>query len=133
MSLLVTGIRLPFDEPETAALDRARRLTGLLSSETEAAVCRVDADAARSPAYIRCVWTHPATRRHLRKSCRCRLCVIKKMQGLPFRTAKSALRTVRSSWVSALPDCSRRTRSPGTASVRSYSSAAAIWTSATGR
>ena len=47
MSLLVTGIRLPFDEPETAALDRARRLTGLLSSETEAAVCRVSIDARR--------------------------------------------------------------------------------------
>ena len=47
MSLLVTGIRLPFDEPETAALDRARRLTGLLSSETEAAVCCVSIDARR--------------------------------------------------------------------------------------
>ncbi len=46
MSLLVTGIRLPFDEPETAALDRARRLTGLQTTY-EAAVCRVSIDARR--------------------------------------------------------------------------------------
>lgn len=47
MSILVTGIRLPFDEPEALALHQARRLTGLVSDETQAAVCRVSIDARR--------------------------------------------------------------------------------------
>ena len=47
MSLIVSGIRLPFDEPEAAALEKARRLTGLSERDTEAAVCRVSIDARR--------------------------------------------------------------------------------------
>ena len=34
MSLLVSNIRLPFDEPEAQAIAEARRLTGLVSDET---------------------------------------------------------------------------------------------------
>ena len=47
MSLMVTNIRLPFDEPEAQALAEARRLTGLTGSEVQAAVCRVSIDARR--------------------------------------------------------------------------------------
>lgn len=45
MSILVSGIRLPFDEPETAALAEAGRLTGL--PDADAAVSRVSIDARR--------------------------------------------------------------------------------------
>ena len=47
MSLMVTNIRLPFDEPEAQALAEARRLTGLTGSDVQAAVCRVSIDARR--------------------------------------------------------------------------------------
>ena len=45
MSILVSNIRLPFDEPEALALAQARRLTGL--DEAQAAVSRVSIDARR--------------------------------------------------------------------------------------
>ena len=133
MSLLVTGIRLPFDEPETAALDRARRLTGLLSSETEAAVCRVSIDARRGQ--ISRVYSvrldAPCDEKALAEKLQMPSVRYKEnvRPAVPHGEKRLAHRPV----VSALPDCSRRTRSPGTASARSYSSAAAIWTSATGR
>ncbi|MFR5362325.1 MAG: hypothetical protein ACLTGV_11585 [Butyricicoccus sp.] len=47
MSLMVTGIRLPFDLPEQAAIAEARRLTGLTANDIQAAVCRVSIDARR--------------------------------------------------------------------------------------
>ena len=47
MSLTVSNIRLPFDEPEQQAIAEARRLTGLLSDGTQAAVSRVSIDARR--------------------------------------------------------------------------------------
>ena len=47
MSLIVSGIRLPFDAPEELALSEARRLTGLASDSAQAAVCRVSIDARR--------------------------------------------------------------------------------------
>lgn len=47
MSLLVSNIRLPFDEPEAQAIAEARRLTGLVSNETQAVVSRVSIDARR--------------------------------------------------------------------------------------
>lgn len=47
MSLTVSNIRLPFDEPEQQAVAEARRLTGLVSDETQAAVSRVSIDARR--------------------------------------------------------------------------------------
>ena len=47
MSLLVSNIRLPFDEPEAQAIAEARRLTGLVSDETKAVVSRVSIDARR--------------------------------------------------------------------------------------
>ncbi|MDO4269608.1 MAG: NAD(P)-binding protein [Eubacteriales bacterium] len=47
MSIFVTGVRLPFDLPEQQALAEARRLTGLVSDEVQAAVCRVSIDARR--------------------------------------------------------------------------------------
>lgn len=47
MSLIVSNIRLPFDVPEEQALREARRLTGLLSDETQAAVSRASIDARR--------------------------------------------------------------------------------------
>ena len=47
MSLLVSNIRLPFDEPEAQAIAEARRLTGLVSDETQAVVSRVSIDARR--------------------------------------------------------------------------------------
>ena len=47
MSLIISNIRLPFDVPEEQALAEARRLTGLISDEVQAAVCRVSIDARR--------------------------------------------------------------------------------------
>ncbi|HIX90250.1 MAG TPA: hypothetical protein H9845_05095 [Candidatus Agathobaculum pullicola] len=47
MSLMVSNIRLPFDVPEEQALAEARRLTGLHSNDTQAAVYRVSIDARR--------------------------------------------------------------------------------------
>lgn len=47
MSLLVSNIRLPFDEPEAQAIAEARRLTGLVSDETQAVASRVSIDARR--------------------------------------------------------------------------------------
>ena len=47
MSLLVSNIRLLFDEPEAQAIAEARRLTGLVSNETQAVVSRVSIDARR--------------------------------------------------------------------------------------
>lgn len=47
MSLLVSNIRLPFDEPEAQAIAEARRLTGLVSNETQAVASRVSIDARR--------------------------------------------------------------------------------------
>ena len=44
---MVTGIRLPFDLPEQAAIAEARRLTGLTANDIQAAVCRVSIDARR--------------------------------------------------------------------------------------
>lgn len=47
MSLMVSNIRLPFDEPEEQALAEARRLTGLTDEAVQAAVCRASIDARR--------------------------------------------------------------------------------------
>ena len=47
MSLMVSNIRLPFDVPEEQALAEARKLTGLMSNDTQAAVYRVSIDARR--------------------------------------------------------------------------------------
>ena len=44
---MVTGIRLPFDLPEQAAIAEARRLTGLTANDIQAVVCRVSIDARR--------------------------------------------------------------------------------------
>ncbi len=51
MSILVSNIRLPFDEPEALALAQARRLTGL--DEAQAAVSRVSIDARRGRIFRR--------------------------------------------------------------------------------
>ena len=47
MSLVISNIRLPFDEPEEQALAEAYRLTGLTADQTQAAVNRVSIDARR--------------------------------------------------------------------------------------
>ena len=47
MSIFVSNIRLPFDEPEALALDEAYRLTGLSGADAQAAVTRVSIDARR--------------------------------------------------------------------------------------